>query len=306
MLETVCFGLAVILLVYFLIRKSKIHNLPPGPWGVPLFGVLPFMDKPPHIKFQEYFQNYGKICSFYVGEQLVVVLSDFALIKEALVKQGEIFAGRPKSFPFRVFPEDDGIVTTDGFVFKQFKSFIVSTLKDFGAVRQQFEAVVRGNAEHFVEYIKTIEGQTVDILEPLGLSIAQTYCHILLGKRMEFDDPIFKKLISLCYREQRCYDNGVRIFLPWTRKIPIISKLVGEDEIQSVKLGIYEILYKIIEENEETYVEGSRQTFIHAWFTEERNRKAKDPNDNIFSSMLALLAHSVYLATLTCNVMLGI
>ena len=71
----------------------RVRSLPPGPWGLPLFGYLPFMDGDVHLKFAEMAKKYGSMFSAKLGTQLVVVLSDYRIIRETFRR--EEFTGRP-------------------------------------------------------------------------------------------------------------------------------------------------------------------------------------------------------------------
>ena len=53
------------------------------------------MNDSPEVVFGEWAKKYGDIFGFKVGERWMVVLNRQALIKEAVLKQGVDFAGRP-------------------------------------------------------------------------------------------------------------------------------------------------------------------------------------------------------------------
>ena len=59
-------------------------NLPPGPKGWPLLGILPqLMTTHPFVLFKSLSEKYGNIVSFKALNTMVVLLSDFELIREA-------------------------------------------------------------------------------------------------------------------------------------------------------------------------------------------------------------------------------
>jgi hypothetical protein len=72
------FGLA-----WALLRAQK---RPPGPWGVPILGYLPFLDpSKPHESLTRLARRYGGgIYSLRLGSVPTVVLSDARLIRHAL------------------------------------------------------------------------------------------------------------------------------------------------------------------------------------------------------------------------------
>lgn len=70
------------------------RSLPPGPWGPPVVGYLPFLGVR-HKTFLELARSYGALFSARLGNQLTVVLSDYRLIREAFRR--EEFTGRPST-----------------------------------------------------------------------------------------------------------------------------------------------------------------------------------------------------------------
>ena len=73
-------------------------DVPKGPISLPLVGNLIQLGDRPHEKMMAWVKDYGPIYQVYLGSQLVVVLNGTEMVREALVKQAEEFAGRPKLY----------------------------------------------------------------------------------------------------------------------------------------------------------------------------------------------------------------
>ena len=71
------------------------QKLPPGPWGVPILGYLPWMKDCLPLSVEKLAQKYGPIFSVSTGRNYTVFLSSPELIKEAFWK--ESLTGRPKN-----------------------------------------------------------------------------------------------------------------------------------------------------------------------------------------------------------------
>lgn len=82
--------------VYKLVKWTNIgRKLPPGPWGLPIWGYLAFIKDAMHLHFNELAQKFGKIFSVYLGSNLTVVLCDYRVIRDAFRR--EEFTGRPQT-----------------------------------------------------------------------------------------------------------------------------------------------------------------------------------------------------------------
>ena len=74
-------------------------GLPPGPGpALPLLGHLYLLKKDPRGQFRQWRRQYGDVFSFYMGSRLVVVLSGYSTLKQALVKMADNFSERPFMF----------------------------------------------------------------------------------------------------------------------------------------------------------------------------------------------------------------
>lgn len=68
--------------------------LPPGPWGLPILGYLPFLNRnASFLSFHQLSRRYGPIYRVKLGLVPVVVVADSDLIKTAFKE--EAFSGKP-------------------------------------------------------------------------------------------------------------------------------------------------------------------------------------------------------------------
>ncbi|XP_017600836.1 PREDICTED: cytochrome P450 1A4-like, partial [Corvus brachyrhynchos] len=68
---------------------------PPGPRGYPMVGNLLELRKDTHLALTRLSRQYGDVMEVRIGTRPVLVLSGLDTIRQALVKQGEDFMGRP-------------------------------------------------------------------------------------------------------------------------------------------------------------------------------------------------------------------
>ena len=94
-------GLFVLVFVVILkLLQSPKKSLPPGPKGWPILGNIPAFRRESSRHFHEiladWAQQYGNIMTVNIslGQGKTVVLSDLHAVKEALLKQPEVFSDR--------------------------------------------------------------------------------------------------------------------------------------------------------------------------------------------------------------------
>ncbi|CAI9093815.1 OLC1v1029395C1 [Oldenlandia corymbosa var. corymbosa] len=75
-------------------KKREKTLLPPGPWGLPIVGYLPFLTPNLHTQFTELAHRYGPIFKLKLGNKLCVVLSSSSLVKEVTRDQDVTFGNR--------------------------------------------------------------------------------------------------------------------------------------------------------------------------------------------------------------------
>lgn len=73
------------------------NSLPPGPWGLPLLGYIPFMTSQLHRQYKKMAEKYGPIFCINFGCKPVIILANHDAIRAAFNRPE--FAGRPNT-PF--------------------------------------------------------------------------------------------------------------------------------------------------------------------------------------------------------------
>lgn len=73
-------GFLVALCSYYLWKRPK--NSPPGPRGLPVLGVLPFLSRYPERVFKKWSKEYSPIMSVRIGMTDSVILNDYRSITE--------------------------------------------------------------------------------------------------------------------------------------------------------------------------------------------------------------------------------
>ncbi|XP_010021303.1 PREDICTED: cytochrome P450 1A5-like, partial [Nestor notabilis] len=129
---------AVSFLVFLLIQSLRQHvpkglQSPPGPRGIPILGNVLELRKEPHVALARLSRQYGDVMEVRIGTRPVLVLSGLDTVKQALVKQGEDFMGRPDLHSFQYISDGQSLTfsSDSGEVWKARRKLAQNALKTF-------------------------------------------------------------------------------------------------------------------------------------------------------------------------------
>ncbi|XP_062972024.1 cytochrome P450 2K6-like isoform X2 [Elgaria multicarinata webbii] len=178
-------------------NKSS-QNLPPGPRPLPLIGNLHIMDlKRPYRSMFKLSKQYGPIFSIQMGVQKMVVLTGYNTVKEALVNQADAFAERPIIPMFEEFAKGFGIIFSHGENWKVMRRFTLTTLRDYGMGKRTIEDKIVEECHVLIKTFESYRGKPFETTTIINAAVANIIVSILLGKRCEYEDTTFLRLLKL-------------------------------------------------------------------------------------------------------------
>ncbi|GFR74736.1 cytochrome P450 2U1 [Elysia marginata] len=130
----------------------------------------------------------GNIFSIYFGGTLVIVLSGYDVLKEALVKQGDIFVDRPLQGLSGVVQVKNGIIGSSGSVWKENRTSVFQIFKNFGLGKDVISQKILEEVEFYLAYLKDLKGSVAYIQDITTCATANVTCNVVLGKRFHYDD----------------------------------------------------------------------------------------------------------------------
>ncbi|XP_077174259.1 cytochrome P450 1A4-like [Paroedura picta] len=179
----------------------------PGPRGYPLVGNVPDLGKDPHLALTEMSQHYGDVMQIQLGTRPVLVLSGLETIRQALVKQGEDFMGRPDLYSFQFISEGQSLTFghDSGETWRASRKLAQSALKTFSASPSPnsasclLEEHVSNEADYlilkFLELMKAEKG--FDPSRYIVISVANVICAMCFGKRYGHDDQELLSIVNM-------------------------------------------------------------------------------------------------------------
>ncbi|KAM6388738.1 cytochrome P450 1A4-like [Pluvialis apricaria] len=204
---------AVFCLVFLLIQSLQQHvpkglKSPPGPRGYPLLGNVLELRKDPHLALTRLSQKYGDVMEIRIGTRPVLVLSGLETIKQALVKQGEDFMGRPGLHTFQYISNGQSLAFSpdSGEVWKARRKLAQNALKTFSIAPSPtssstclLEEHVSKEADYLVTKFLQLVGEekSFDPYRYVVVSVANVICAICFGKRYDHNDQELLNIVNL-------------------------------------------------------------------------------------------------------------
>lgn len=213
-------------------RRTR-GTLPPGPRPWPLVGNLLQMGEQVHLSLTNLRVQYGDVFQMKMGSLVVVVLSGYSTVKEALVRQGEAFAGRPDFFSFSAVANGESMTFSEkyGEAWVLHKKICRNALKTFSQAEARdssasclLEERICAEAVQMVEALKEGDEAGDEGIEPsilLVTSVANVVCALCFGKRYDYNDHEFLTIVNINKEVLRIFAAGnLADFFPIFRYLP--------------------------------------------------------------------------------------
>ncbi|RXN18444.1 cytochrome P450 1A1-like protein [Labeo rohita] len=230
-------AIITVCLVYLLMRLMR-TKIPeglqklPGPKPLPIIGNVLELGKNPHLSLTAMSKRYGPVFQIQIGMRPVVVLSGNDVIHQALLKQGEEFAGRPDLYSSRFIRNGKSLAfSTDQVgVWRTRRKLALSALRTFSMVQGKSSEYSCALEEHISkESLYLIErlhkvmkaDGCFDPFRHIVVSVANVICGICFDRRYSHDDDELLSLVDLSDEFLKIVGSGNPLdFIPFLRILP--------------------------------------------------------------------------------------
>ncbi|XP_073504159.1 cytochrome P450 2K1-like isoform X2 [Phyllobates terribilis] len=290
----VYFSIFIALFIYWIngIRK-RTAMMPPGPMPLPVIGNLHLVDlKRPHESLMQLSEKYGEIFTVHFGPKKMVILAGYKIVKEALITQAEDFGERATSPIFKIVSNQHGIIYTNGEMWKSMRRFTLSTLRDFGVGKKSVEARIQDELTPLIESFKSHNGKPFNTHLLTNCALSNVICSFIFGKRFEYDDPTFQKLINMLDESVKLVGSPKVMLYNY---YPFLGSLLGlhkkvQQNIQNLKSFISQF-----SKNRRLNFDANDITgYIDAYLKKQEQESTKTETyfneENLLSSVLDLFA----------------
>ncbi len=109
------FAITLILVKFWqcdLSDRQAHRRQPPGPWGLPILGHLPFLGKNSPETLHAMSEKYGSVFAIRMGSRPTVMVSGYDVILNVIVRQSIDFAGRPDFMSWKLIGDGETLTFT--------------------------------------------------------------------------------------------------------------------------------------------------------------------------------------------------
>lgn len=209
-------------------RRQGQRRAPPGPFPWPLIGNAAQLGSAPHLSFARLASTYGAVFQLRLGRWPVVVLNGERAIRQALVRQGAAFAGRP---PFPSFQLVSGGLSLafGGYseLWKLHRRAAHATVRAFSTgsptTRRLLERHLVGEARALVALLvrDSAGGAFLDPSRVLVVAVANVMSALCFGRRYSHGDGEFLRIVGRNEQFGRAVGAGSLVdALPWLQRFP--------------------------------------------------------------------------------------
>ncbi|KAL8173127.1 UNVERIFIED_CONTAM: hypothetical protein K2H54_040389 [Gekko kuhli] len=210
----------------------------------------------------------------------MIVLSGYKTVKEALVNQADAFADRPIVPVFEDFQHGHGIILSNGENWKVMRRFAITTLRDYGMGKKTIEDKIVEECQCLIQKFESFEGKPFETTTIMNAAVANIIVSILLGKRYEYEDPTYIRLLNLFSEMSQITETpSVALY----NMFPALGFLSGG---RKIILKHRDELYDFIEA---TFLEhlkeldvNDQRSFIDAFLIQQQEEKKKNQSNGFF------------------------
>ncbi|XP_022095727.1 cytochrome P450 2J6-like [Acanthaster planci] len=271
--RTVLLCLVLLLILRWFFGRPK--NLPPGPWGFPIVGsILAIVLEirrgvQPHNLFMKYAAKYGPVFHLKILNKTVVVLNDYASTKEAF--QYPQLNDRPHMLFTELF-KSEGVAMASGEPWIELRRFCLTVLRSFGVGKTSFEEKIGEEAEALMKEMSSFNGKPFNPKPLLSNATSNVICSVIFGKRYDYNNEEFKKLLSLFSENVRLFGaGGVFLFFPALRHLPFVSSNQLELNGQQVR----KFITTVIDNHRAAFDSDNLNDFIDVFLKEIKSNEEK-------------------------------
>lgn len=259
-------AIATVCLVYLILKLSNTKipdglRRPPGPKPLPIIGNVLEIGSRPYLSLTAMSKRYGPILQIQIGMRPVVVLSGNETIRQALIKQGEDFAGRPDLYSFKFINDGKSLAfsTDQAGVWRARRKLAYSALRSFSTLDGttpeyscMLEEHICKEGEYLIKQLNNVmkTDGSFDPFRHIVVSVANVICGMCFGRRYDHDDQELLSLVNLSDEFGQVVGSGNPAdFIPFLQYLPSTTM----KKFLNINARFNTFVQKIVSEHYATY-----------------------------------------------------
>ncbi|KAK0137281.1 Cytochrome P450 1A1 [Merluccius polli] len=286
-------AMTTVCLVYLLLKF--LHNeVPaglrrlPGPKPLPIIGNVLELGSRPYLSLTEMAKRYGHVFQIQIGMRPVVVLSGNEMVRQALIKQGEDFAGRPDLYSFQFVNDGKSLAfsTDQAGVWRARRKLAMSALRSFSTLEGtspeyscMLEEHIRKEGDYLVKQLTDVmeADSSFDPFRHIVVSVANVICGMCFGRRYGHEDQELLGLVNLSDEFGKVVGSGNPVdFIPVLRFLPSVTM----KKFRDINTRFTAFIQKIVSDHYNTYDKDNIRDITDSLIDHCEDRKL-DENSNI-------------------------
>ncbi|KAL1007401.1 hypothetical protein UPYG_G00086270 [Umbra pygmaea] len=280
----------VTLCLVYLLKKYMHKDIPeglkqlPGPKPLPIIGNVLEMGSNPHLSLTAMSERYGSVYQIQIGMRPVVVLSGIETLHQALIKQGEDFAGRPDLYSFKLVSDGKSLSFSpdQAGVWRARRKLALSALRTFSTLEGTCPEYACALEEHVCKEGKYLVKQLSSVMDADGsfdpfrhivMSVANVICGMCFGRRYSHDDEELLGLVNMSDEFVQVVGSGNPAdFIPFLRYLPssTITKFM------EINKRFNTFVQRIVNEHYDSYDKNNIRDITDSLIDHCENRKLDD------------------------------
>nr|ASL69772.1 cytochrome P450 1A [Coryphaenoides armatus] len=286
-------AMTTVCLVYMLIKflhteiPEGLRRLP-GPKPLPIIGNVLELGSRPYLSLTAMAERYGHVFQIQIGMRPVVVISGNDMVRQALIKQGEDFAGRPDLYSFQFINDGKSLAFSSdkAGVWRARRKLAMSALRSFSTLEGTTPEYSCMLEEHICKEGDYLIKQLTNVMEADGsfdpfrhivVSVANVICGMCFGRRYDHEDQELVSLVNYSNEFGEVVGSGNPAdFIPLLRFLPSAAMKKFVD----LNARFSTFVQKIVSEHYTTYDKDNIRDITDALIDHCEDRKL-DENSNI-------------------------
>lgn len=233
----------------------------PGPKPLPIIGNVLEVGNKPYLSLTAMSKRYGDVFQIQIGMRPVVVLSGIETIRQALVKQGEEFAGRPDLYSFRFINDGKSLAfsTDQAGIWRARRKLAYSALRSFSTLEGttpeytcMLEEHICKEGQYLIKQLNTVmtADGSFDPFRHIVVSVANVICGMCFGRRYDHNDQELVGLVNLSDEFGQVVGSGNPAdFIPFLQFLPSTAM----KRFLDINVRFNSFIQKIVSEHYTTY-----------------------------------------------------